>query len=670
MPPLSSRVLTSRRSSVLGSIVLLGVVGLMIGSALAGGFFAGASGAAGATSSPAPFAGAAAPTAAGPFSPYCAPITSGICVSLANQSEVRGDNIIPPSGNYTASVSPAASANISLYVKSAQPLNWTGAPHSGPDSPIALNVNANLWNGDPYYSIYDGTTWHSSTASWWTGPTQTTNVTYPWWYLVTISARSSANQPNFFAGMSVAWSISITFNISGHYDHLTSHTFYYTYRAAWPFSPYPAATQYAGAAAFGEDVATYLSPGAPNWNDVATLAINATPATRANNATIGAAYVDLLETGPSGDTIVNTTLATPPGNGSGIGATQLLFKVPAAYAQVSGATVAYSVHVSDGWGNWIWGPTERYTIGGNGSFFTGYFDDDLAVATTPNVASTSGIVLSPVLNPGTTVTLTLTTRDPSTAIAAAKIVYTADLGPLGVSGTHSIALTRESSTTFVGKIPGFPVGTSVTFFVQAWDFTSTLEQSSTWTYSVSTLSSLVPQIPTNSTFFYVGVHDSGGGGAWVSGATVAIRSASGYTDSVGTTLFGLAYPNASGKLWQPALLPAGASYTVNVSDPGFIPAGSATPPSVAVSLVAPHTMSAHAVLVSAADYSVIQNGNILIFWLNESAASTSLTPASLSPSVWIPVVGLIAGALILIPMIYWYREIQARREAEVQRVTL
>jgi len=605
-------------------------------------------------------------TPAATFNPPCAPINvSGVCVSIANASE---PDIVPVAGTQSP-VEPSASTNLPLIVKSEEPLNQTSSAsaRSGPDAPIILNVTGTLWNGVSYYSVNDGSVYHSATAQWWDGPITTTNTTYPWWYLVNISADASTGQPEFFAGMSITWSIEITYNVSGNFIHEggpNGPQFHYTYKGAWPESPYLNARQYDGAAAYGQDLTTTVIPAQPNWNDSVTLTLNSTPADVAQSASIGQAFLDLAETAVNGTPLADHTFVYANTNGTGTGVPKIHFTIPTVYAQQAGATVRYTLHVSDAWGDWVQSPSTTYLVGGNGSFSVGQFGDDLLLSSSPAVT----VPTAPIL-PGTPVALHLLSANAHTAIASATVFYSVNLPELNEVSAYSAPLSRVNSTSFVGTVPGLPVGAGVNFTVEAWDFGSLGEISPTFNYSVEPLTTVLPSIAQNGSFFYVAVHDAGLN-AWVSGAVVSIAGPGGYFRSVGTTFGGLVYPNGTSAPFAPIVVPAGQTYVVNVADPTFRPSGDVAVGAVQVELSATHAMGTHAILATNSTYTVYQDGDLIVFWLNGTLASPTSSGPDTTPIVVGSILGLAAAGLAVFPLLGWWRRIQKRREEETKRVTL
>ena len=620
----------------------------------------------------------AAPAVAHPassiFNPPCYKIDVGVCVSIASQNET---DIIPPQGGFVSVNQPNCTTDIPLVIKSQTPLNYTASgPHSGPFSPILLNVTGNLWNGDPYYSVYDNDVWHSNSISnLWIGPTyvSTNKSGYYWWYNVTISAKASNGVPNFFAGMSIAWWVELTYNVSGVYIHHQGPVFHYTCCGAWPYSPYPGSGNYAGGSATFEDVNLTVTPRQPNWNDSVKLVLNTTQADVLTNATIGQAWVDVTETAPSGLPITSGTIQFPVTlTGGNFGAVTTTAVIPPSYAQVEGAVISYQLAIFDVASDQIVTPAASYVVGGNGSFLSGVFVDDLNLLSNPSsvIAGSAGVTT---INPGTPIQLTLISRNTGTAISAAEIYYSVAVPLLHETIPQVASLHRVSSTTFSGTIPGLPLGTFLNFSVYAWDFQQRLEISPGFGYLTPDFPTYTPYVPGNSTFFYIFVYDNGSH-VWVNGAHIEIGGP-GLFHNFGNTTFGIAYPNETQSSYLPLLLPANSSYRVTVTDPWFQPASGGGGAPVNASIVGLHTMNNRQTLVQGSDYVVVQEGNAVIFYLNTtppaSINSPPVTGAEGSGSVPVAgLIGLVAVGIVAIPLALWWQQIRARRREEEKRVTL
>jgi hypothetical protein len=624
----------------------------------------------------APASRSVAPTAAphpansSSFNAPCYKIDVGVCVSIATAGE---SNIIPPIGSFVSAVEPNATTDLPLVIKSQKPLNWTNNAHSGQKSPILLNVSGTLWNGDPFYSINSGDYWHGNNpTNTWAGPTivSSNKSGYTWWYNVTISAKSATNTRNFFPGETVTWWIELTYNLSFNYIHHESPHFQFTYSGAWPYSPYPGAQQYVGASATFADVNITQTPRSPNWNDSVNLEINTTQADALSNATIGGAYIDLTETSSGGTPLGGGTIVFPANVASnGFGVTTTSVRIPATYAQVEGATVTYRITITDAAADQLVTPVASYVVGGNGSFLSGNFIDDLAIATNPPsvIADATGTAM---LNPGQALNVTITSRNLGTAINSAEVIAQVSYPLLHEIVPVTTSLHRVSSTDFAGSLPPLPIGTFVNFSAYAWDFSQRLEVSPQFEYFTPDFATFDPLVEGNSTFFYVFVYDNGSH-EWVTGAQVQISGPHGFFNSEGNTTLGVAYPNETRSQFVPLLLPANASYTVTVNDPRFQPVGAPAAPEVNVTVIGYHSMTARQTLVQGPNYLVVQEANALVFWLNTTPPQPQPSPPV--PNGSIPVAGLIgviAASVAAIPLAWWWRQIRARRKEEEKRVTL
>jgi hypothetical protein len=588
--------------------------------------------------------------------PPCFNLNATICISMVNSTE---SNIVPPDGSHVSSAEPSSNTTLSLYIKSEYSLIWPTAHTNGPLSPIALNATGVLWNGDPYYSVVDGTVWHPTGSLWWTfGPTGT-NTSYPYWYGLNLSAKSSTGVANFFPGMTLTWWVYFVSNTSGLYSHWSSIPFQFTFSGAWPYSPDPGAYQYGGPGAALQDLSVTQNPLVPNFNDSVNVTIATTSADLVPGATIGGAYLDLSEFAPDGALLDHSTISFPAGP------EQTSVQLSTAFSQDPGALVQYSVTA---WDTNIYGPDEiqsqtyNYTVNGNGTFASGIFSDDLGLTWTPAL---------PDVPAGQPVQLLLSSRNLGTAIFAAEAVYTFKDASINESATGTIAFDRLNSTHFGATLPALPLGSSMSFQVLAWDFAQDRDVSTVSTYQTPTLALFDSSIPSNSTFLLVYVYDNGTH-EWVTGATVEVSSVSGFVQTYATTFDGVAYPNATGQVFVPLVLPAGEGYQITVTDPTFVPSDGSVSPPVTVSLTAPHNLSQEGVLKVTSDYVVAQSGNAIYFWLNESGpgATYSATVGANGVEILAAVIGLGALALTAVPLLAWWSRIRARRTAQEKRITL
>ncbi len=674
----SIRHRSGRRSALAGRLAVLAAVATLIATAYVLG--AGPSSPVGAASRPASDSdpGAAIAPSSG-YNPPCYAIASGICVSMANASQ---PNILPPTGSYVATSQPNPTININLYVKSHTKLDYsTMGPWAGPNSVMQLNVTAVSWNGNPYYSVYSGNVWHADNTTksghwWWPAANPVANASYPYWYNLEFTAQEAiGSAPNFYAGMHVTWWIAFDTYNGSVLTHWTSPTFQFTYAGAWAYSPYPGSSQYAGSGAASQDVGVSIVPQAPNWNDSVTATLNTTAADGPPvNATIGRAYWIVEEYTPNGSVLQAQTLTFPGSSvvSSTLGApgeSVTSITLPASWAQIQGATVDYQFVVYDTYDDRIATAPQSYTVGGNGSFSTGVFQDDLALAVAPGSVLTSS---NATVAPGVAVPVTLTSIAPGTSILAAQLSIAFSYPALGETATTILPLVRERSTVFNGVIPPFPIGSQVSFSVEAWDFVQHEDVSSVYSFSVPTFSELVPVLPGNATFFYVYVFDNGTQ-SWVSGAHVQITGLSDGVNIETPTSYGVAYPNVSGEVLTPAIVPANSTYRISVLDPFWVPAGGLSGGNVSLIVSIPHVPTNRGPLEVGGDYWVVQEGNAFLFYLNATPPGLVAAPPATTSTGALGIaglVGLIAGGLMAIPVYAWWRRVRSRRQAEEKRVTL
>ncbi len=611
------------------------------------------------------------------FNPPCYPVWTYICVSIQDPGE---PDIIPSGTDKVSPVMPLANTSIPLVVHSGIWLNSSGtnpSPSHGPHAPIQLNVTGTLWNGDPYMSEYDDSTYHADGNTWWQYLGESSNKTYPHLYLVNISA-SNGGKPNFFAGEEITWWIYIvipTSNIT--YDVHAGPRLSYTYQGAWPFSPDPGAPHYGGAASTSLDVSVTATPRAPNWNDSVRITVNTTPAdVEPYNATIGACILDFVEVA-HGIVIQNTSLPfNVTVSPTLIGNYTTSIVIPAAYAQVAKASVSYRIWITDTAvpGDQIVTPWTNYSVNGNGSFENGIFASDIVLSMTPATVLIDQFGYAN-LTPGQELVVTVQSRDPQTAILSAQIEYTVSYPALHESLSQSFTLKRVASTYWIGTMPGFPVDTIVNFTVYAWDFGDAVEYSEVYDYHVMTFAQYVPPLSLDQAFFYVYVYDNGSK-TWVQGATVQIQGANGGFNSKGNTSLGVAYANVTNLPYDPLVLQANTTYNVTVNDPRFVPGGGkgAYGP-ISVQVVALYRMTAEQPLASTPDYVVLQQGDQILFYLNATGARTVASPTvatgnPLGDLGLAAALGLVGAALAVFPMRSWWKQIKARRTEEEKRVTL
>ena len=615
-----------------------------------------------------PAAAAPVPDANSSFSPYCAKITATVCVSVQSSTEPA---IVPGAGSFFASVEPTPKTDLPLVIKSRSLLNATAAAHNGPDSPIALNVTGVLWNSDPYAGPDDATIWHANNGTWWNGPANHSqqDKSYPWWYTVDISA-SNNGVANVFAGETITWSIELTNRSGNLVTHIESPKFQFTYSWAWPFSPYFGSQQYAGANATFADVAVTVQPTQPNWNDSVKVVVNTTAADlQPVNATLGSAVIQFTEN-YNGATLVSTAFQMPVHITNGItGAVTTSYVIPALYALLTGATVTFQIFLTDVPGDQLVTPLYTYSVGGNGTFISGTFTDDIGITSNPgSVAAAAGIAVS--LPPGQAVNLTITSLNVGTSINAAEIVEYFSYPAINEKITALIPMNRLTSTVFAGVLPGVPIGSFVNFTIDAWDFNQHQLVSPIYSYVTPSFTQYVPFVPGNASFFYVYVYDNGTH-QWVTNVTVIVTGPGGFYNSIGSTTYGVAYPNQSELPQVPLLVAANQTYHIVVTDPNFVPTLGGIPKTIEANVTAYHVFSARQTLVAASNFLVVQEGSSILFYLNTTPAPPAPSPSAQASGVPIAaLIGLLATVGTAIPLYWWWSQIRRRRKEEEKRVTL
>ncbi|MCI4363969.1 MAG: hypothetical protein L3K13_06695 [Thermoplasmata archaeon] len=607
----------------------------------------------------------------------CYDLNKTVCVQVVPPATgvSPSPDIIPSPGNHSSSVLPNATDSISLYIRATWNIVYPGALTMGPHSPISLNVTGVLWNGDPYYSIFDNSVWHSRSSSdayYQLVPNVPVNSTWPYVWQVTFWNRSSVGTPSWFAGMNINWWIYLVSRGTGNtYYGWASPSFSYTVAGAWPSSPYPQAAQYGGANASTTDLSIRQVPLQPNWNDTVHITLSTTSADQQTRATIGATSLYVQERLANGAPYLSATFNFPVTVVGTTGATTTSVAIPSGYSQISGVQVSYWITSSDTALNeidQITTPLFNYAIHSNGSFQNGQFANDLLLTTTPTQVELGGPP-TPVVAPGQNVTITIQSRSAGASILTAVVDYTFTYNATGEVSNGQAAFVRNNSTTMHVVLPPFPLGSLVSFTVLAWDYQMLLDVSRAYTFETPTLAVLVPEIPANLTFFTVFVYDNSTAN-WVNGATVQIQDPTAYVNSVSTTQFGIAYPNETSARWTPLLVPANVNYNISVFDRAFIPAGDQVASQISVNLYATHAMANQGTLAQTDHYTVIQEGAGIFFYLNTSAPGPLFSPSSgtvVPLSAVLGLAGAFLGAIIIVP---WWLNIQARRKAEEKRVTL
>lgn len=612
----------------------------------------------------------------------CFKLNATICIEAQNGSY----DVIPSPGNVTSSVEPPPNATLNFWVRSVYKLDWPSAPLGESNrTPLRLNVTGSLWNGDQYMNASDGTLWHANPGvAYWGGPLATVqDKLYPFWYTLSI-ANQSSGVPNFFPGEYVSWHVYIVHKSpTGQYSHFEGPVFHYRISGAWAYSPYPGAVQYAGPSAASLDLAVALTPASPNWNDPIKIEMSTTPADLLNGASISRAYLDLSEYLPPQNTtpgalLFNTTFLFPISAIGSFGAENSSIIIPPSFAQISGSLVDFQITAYDAVpsarysADQIQTAVYSYVVGGNGSFLSGSFDNDLNVSTTP---LSVGYGQFPVLVPDTNVSLLLTSLNSGSAILTAEVRYTFQLPQIHETVSGVVLLHRINSTAFTSRLPSVPLGGYLNFTVLAWDFNNTLETSSELGYSTQTFADAVHTVAPQLAFLWIYLFDNSSG-TWVSNASVSVVDPSAFVNVHTLTNFGIAYPNATNHPFTPLLLPSNRTYSIVVSDPLFFPAGNRSPSVINLSLTLRNPASGVQTLIQTDSWTAVESGSSslgtqLYIWLNTSAPGPTFAPAPpVTAGLVGPGLGLIAGAVAFVPLVVWWNSIDKRRKEQEKKVTL
>jgi hypothetical protein len=603
----------------------------------------------------------------------CFKINATVCVSVQNGSY----QVVPTLGNLTSVVKPMPNGSIFFWVKSEFPLTWLNAPTGeSPHTPIRLNVTGTLWNGDFWSSSYDGTVYHANPGDpYWSGPVSSANKSYPYWYVCSIK-NNSQGAPNFFPGEYVTWWIYLVHRTSsGLYTNVTeSPHFHYLIAEAWAYSPYKGAAQWGGANASTLDLQVLQNPLVPNWNDTVKLTLLTTPADAIVSAYIGSASALVTVTLPSGSVVLNNSLNFPVSVSGLIGAVNTTLTIPARYSQLAGSIVRIGIVAFDSTSQLHYSrdqlilPAISYSVGANGSFLSGAFQNDLSVTSNP---PTVGAGIEPALLPSTNVTVTVTSRNAATALWSAEVRDTFQLPILHESVGGLLFMNRLNSTNFNLQLPQVPVGGYFNFSLLIWDYQNTLEVSPQYGYSIETFAQVIPAVAPSLAFVWLYVYDNGTG-TWVSNATVTIQGSGGFINVVTRTAFGVAYPNSTGQFATPLLLPANVTYNFTVDDTRFVLAGHPDPfGPISIELPLRNPMTAVDTLRQTSSYTIVQSGNQLYFWLNSTPTGVTYSPAPQVTATAVGgLIGLIAAVGTAVPLIMWWNDIVRRRKEQEKKVTL
>ncbi len=309
-----------------------------------------------------------------------------------------------------------------------------------------------------------------------------------------------------------------------------------------------------------------------------------------------------------------------------------------------GATVAFNITA---WMPWQGGAldriqslTYRFTWSPNGGWWNplGGLLDNVQLLTSPSVGSLTGPIAGSTVQLPTDQPLALTLHEPieNVSIGSAQVVYTFSDNGHAHSGT--LAMTALSDNTTTATIPGLPPGSQMTFYLVAKDIYGDPIASGNYSYEESGPTS--PSLPAGRGLVFLEVLDLSTG-ALARNFTYALSNA---TWSTSGSAYSLGYASPT--------LPASAvpiqlgfgTYAVTVHDLG-------------------HTQRATIVLSG-------QTPTPVVVFFQETQPVPQQPSQTISVESILAAGGLVAAAVITLPLVQWFDERRARAEEEQRRVTL
>jgi hypothetical protein len=280
----------------------------------------------------------------------------------------------------------------------------------------------------------------------------------------------------------------------------------------------------------------------------------------------------------------------------------------------------YSFHWSSN-GGW-WHPLEGLT-------------NNVNLAISPAIPTAQPGARVPILPTGEPVNLTLHEPIENVTIASSQVDYT--FTDNGLSRTGSMVMTPTSANTTAGVLPGLPEGAQMTFYLVAKDIYGNPVASGNYSYQEAGPTN--PPLPEGRGLLFAEVLDLSGGGL-VPGFAYTLSNAT-WSVTGNANSFGFAVP----------LLP-----------------GSNTPIQLAFG----------AYLLTVRAFGTNQSATIVlspstptptVVFYGESQPIGIATTASVPVESIAAALGLLAAALVSLPLVLWYEERRARLEEEQRRVT-
>ncbi|MGC2205943.1 MAG: hypothetical protein WA719_08485 [Thermoplasmata archaeon] len=307
-----------------------------------------------------------------------------------------------------------------------------------------------------------------------------------------------------------------------------------------------------------------------------------------------------------------------------------------------GATVAFNVTA---WLPWESGaidkvvsPVYTFTWSPNGGWWhpLGGLTENVALALSPAIPTTTAGVAIPVLPTAAPVNITLHEPIENVSISSAEVNFA--FSDDGLTHSGSVPMSSVSQNTTLGILPGLPPGGELTFYVVAKDIYG--DPVSSGNYSYEELGPTAPPLPSGKGLLFTEVLDLSGGGL-VPGFGYTISNATWSTSGVANG-YGFALPLLPNSD-VPYQLGFGA-YSVTVHAFG-------------------NSQTATIVLSPSSPTPTV------VFY-GESHPIPIVTTGTLPAASLAAAIGLIAMAVVTLPLVRWYEERRSRAEDEQRRVSV
>jgi hypothetical protein len=309
-----------------------------------------------------------------------------------------------------------------------------------------------------------------------------------------------------------------------------------------------------------------------------------------------------------------------------------------------GATVAFNVTA---WLPWeggqvdkITSPVYTFTWSANGGWWhpLGGITANLELAITPALTPTVGSAGSSLTTLPTAQPVNITLHEPieNVSIASAQISFT--YTDEGVSHSGTLPMNSLNQNTSTATLPGLPPGASLTFGITAKDIFGDPITSGNYSYTENGPTN--PSLPSGRGLIFAEILDLSGG---------ALQAKFPYTLSNAT--------------WSES----GLANTLGFAVP-LLP-GSGTPYQLSFGV---YTLSVRAFGVTQSSTVTLSPSSptpVVVFY-TESVSLPILSTGTLSDDSLYAALGLIAAAVVTLPLLVWFDERKARAEAEQRRVTL